>query len=121
MTVVALSGMVDESVAAAERLAERGVSVEVIDPRTIAPLDLETILDSVRETHASGRRPRRAQDLWLRRRARRPDHGEAFDYLDAPVERVAPPSTSRSPAARRHGRVYPSADDVIAAVDRLLA
>ena len=49
-TVVALSAMVDEEIAAAERLAERGISVEVIDPRTIAPLDLESSLKSLRKT-----------------------------------------------------------------------
>src|SRR3954471_21016359 len=40
-TVVALSGMVDEALAAADRLAEQGISVEVIDPRTLAPFDME--------------------------------------------------------------------------------
>ena len=50
VTVVALGAMVDKSVQAAETLAGEGVSVEVIDPRTIAPLDVDTILASVAKT-----------------------------------------------------------------------
>lgn len=50
VTVVALSLMVQHTLKAAERLAEQGVSVEVIDPRTVSPLDLDTILQSVKKT-----------------------------------------------------------------------
>src|SRR5205085_25955 len=50
VTVVALSRMVQVALAAADRLAERGIDVEVLDPRTIAPLDEEAILRSVRKT-----------------------------------------------------------------------
>ncbi|MFA4927120.1 MAG: pyruvate dehydrogenase complex E1 component subunit beta [Patulibacter sp.] len=50
VTVVATGRMVDRAVAAAETLAEEGISVEVIDPRTIAPLDTDTILGSVART-----------------------------------------------------------------------
>ena len=89
VTVVALSNMVDEALVAADALAERGISIEVIDPRTIAPLDMETILDSLRKTVRARRLPRRAQDGRVRRRARRAVHGAGFDHLDAPVERVA--------------------------------
>ncbi len=51
VTVVAISAMVPKALAAAEKLAEEGMSVEVIDPRTIRPLDLERICESVRKTH----------------------------------------------------------------------
>jgi pyruvate dehydrogenase E1 component beta subunit len=50
VTVVATSGMVPRALAAADRLAEEGVSVEVVDPRTLRPLDTDTILASVRKT-----------------------------------------------------------------------
>ncbi len=50
VTVVALALMVHHTLKAAEELAADGVSVEVIDPRTVAPLDVETILQSVRKT-----------------------------------------------------------------------
>ena len=51
VTVVALSRLVPEALAAAEELAADGIEVEVIDPRTLVPLDLETIVESVSRTH----------------------------------------------------------------------
>ena len=74
-TVVALSGMVDEALAAADRLAERGISVEVIDPRTLAPLDMETILASLRKTMRLAVAHDAHRTLRLRRRDRGALHG----------------------------------------------
>ena len=51
VTIVALSRMVGDAVAAADRLAEQGVEAEVIDPRTLVPLDLDAIVESVRRTN----------------------------------------------------------------------
>ena len=51
VTIVALSRMVGEALAAAERLAAEGIEAEVIDPRTLVPFDLETVLESVRRTN----------------------------------------------------------------------
>ena len=50
VTIVAMAGLVHEALAAAEELAKSGISVEVIDPRTLVPLDVETIRASVRKT-----------------------------------------------------------------------
>jgi pyruvate/2-oxoglutarate/acetoin dehydrogenase E1 component len=50
VTVVALAWLVHEALAAAEELAKEGISVEVVDPRTLVPLDQETIRNSVRKT-----------------------------------------------------------------------
>jgi pyruvate dehydrogenase E1 component beta subunit len=118
-TVVALSGMVGEALIAAERLAERGVSVEVIDPRTIAPLDLETIVGSLRKTmrlavahdaHKTGGFGAELAALCM-------EH--AFDYLDAPVQRIASLDVP-IPCGRELETVYPTADSVVAAVERLV-
>jgi acetoin:2,6-dichlorophenolindophenol oxidoreductase subunit beta len=118
-TVVALSGMVDEALAAADRLAERGVSLEVIDPRTIVPLDMETIIRSLRKTMrlAVAHDAHKTGGFGAEVAARCLEEG--FDYLDAPVERVAAldvpiPCTPPGIAA-----VYPNADSVVAAVERL--
>ncbi len=93
LTIVALSRMVGEAVTAAERLAREGIEAEVIDPRTLVPLDLETIVDSVRRT----RRAVVAHEAVI--------HGgfgaeivaqlqiAAFDYLDEPLQRVGAPFT----------------------------
>ena len=63
VTVVALAGMVRRAMAVAESLDEEDISVEVIDPRTIVPLDTRTILDSVEKTGAAGDSGPGAQEL----------------------------------------------------------
>jgi acetoin:2,6-dichlorophenolindophenol oxidoreductase subunit beta len=120
-TIVALSGMVDEALTAAESLAERGVSVEVIDPRTIAPLDMDTILASVRRTMrvAVAHDAHKTGGFGAELAARIME--EAFDDLDAPVERVAALDVPIPCTPGGIAEVYPSAEDVVAAVDRLLA
>jgi pyruvate dehydrogenase E1 component beta subunit len=120
-TVVALSSMVDEALAAADTLAERGVAVEVIDPRTIAPLDMETILASVRRTLrvAVAHDAHKTGGFGAELAARVME--EAFDYLDAPVERVAGLDVPIPCTPSGIAEVYPSADDIVAAVERLLA
>ena len=117
-TVVALSGMVDEALGAADTLAERGISVEVIDPRTIVPLDLETILTSLRKTMrlAVAHDAHRTGGFGAEVAALCMEH--AFDYLDAPVERVAALDVP-IPCGPVLNEVYPNADSVVGAVERL--
>jgi pyruvate/2-oxoglutarate/acetoin dehydrogenase E1 component len=119
-TVVALSGMVDEALAAADSLAERGVSVEVIDPRTLAPLDMDTILASLRKTmrlvvtHDAHGTAGAGAEIATRCME------QAFDSLDAPVERVCGLDVPIPCAPEAISAVYPGADDVVAAVERAL-
>jgi acetoin:2,6-dichlorophenolindophenol oxidoreductase subunit beta len=117
-TVVALSGMVDEALAAADRLADRGISVEVIDPRTLAPLDMETILGSLRKTMrlAVAHDAHRTLGFGAEIAARCME--EAFDYLDAPVERVGAKFAPIPFAPVMEQYVIPHAEDVLAAVKR---
>jgi len=93
VTIVATLAMVPKALAAAEQLAEEGISAEVIDPRTLTPLDEDTILDSVRKTHRLvvvteevGHAGSSAEIA-----ARVAD--KAFDYLDAGIKRVTAPFT----------------------------
>ncbi|HLL49424.1 MAG TPA: alpha-ketoacid dehydrogenase subunit beta [Thermomicrobiales bacterium] len=88
VTVVALTAMVGRSLEAAEDLASDGISVEVIDPRTVAPLDIDTILESV---HKTGRLLIVDEDyapagIGAEIAAQAADLG--FDDLDAPVRRL---------------------------------
>ena len=120
-TVVALSGMVGEALDAAERLEQqRGLSVEVIDPRTLAPLDMGTIIASVRRTQhlAVAHDAHRTCGVGAEIAARCME--EAFDYLDAPVERVASLDVP-IPCGPLLERVYPSSADVERAIIRMLA
>ena len=93
VTIVAISRMVHEALAAAEALSAEGIEAEVIDPRTLSPLDDETILSSVAKTHRllvvdeDNPRCSAATDI----AALVADRG--FDTLDAPIKRVTAPHT----------------------------
>lgn len=93
VTVVALALMVHRALAAAKKLEEKGISLEVIDPRTVKPLDKQTIIQSVKKT---GRlvifdeEPKTGS--WAAEVAAIVAE-EAFDYLDAPIKRVCAPDT----------------------------
>lgn len=89
VTIVATGLMVHKALAAAETLAKQGIETEVIDPRTLVPLDKELIVNSVKKTHRA---------LIVHEGILRGGIGaeiaaiiadEAFDYLDAPVKRLA--------------------------------
>jgi pyruvate dehydrogenase E1 component beta subunit len=90
-TIVALSSMVDPALAAADDLAAQGVSVEVIDPRTVSPLDIETIADSVKKTsrllvvHEAVEQGGIGAEIIARVQQ------EIFYYLDSPIVRIAAP------------------------------
>ena len=90
VTVVGIHTMVHKALKAAERAGrEKASSVEVIDPRTLVPLDEDTIVESVQEDGPTDRLPRGVRARRLRRRDRDARwSGRAFDYLDAPIERV---------------------------------
>ena len=91
-TVVATSMVVLKSLRAAEMLEGEGISVEVVDPRTLFPLDIETIVRSVQKTgrlvvaHEAAERGGFGAEVVAQ------VSKEAFDYLDAPIERVCAPS-----------------------------
>ena len=116
-SVVALGGMVPEALRAAEILADEGLDVEVIDPRTLVPLDIECILSSLRKTlhmvvahdaHKSAGAGAEIAALCM-------EHG--FDYLDAPVERVGARDVP-IPSGPLMSAVFPDADDIVQAVRR---
>ncbi len=112
VTVVALQRMVWETLEAAEELEKEGISVEVIDPRTISPLDMETILESVKKTGkviiADESYPRcgMAADISAQ------IVEEAFDYLKKPVGRVIPPHAHIPFSAGLEDEWIPSADKI---------
>lgn len=93
LTIVATGRLVIDALEVAEELAPRGISVEVIDPRTLSPLDMDTILASVRKTSRAvvAHEAVRQGGIGAEIAARISD--EAFDYLDAPVKRIGAPFT----------------------------
>jgi len=115
VTIVALSRMVGEALAAAERLAGEGIEAEVIDPRTLVPLDIEAIVESVRRTnrlvvaHEAVRQSGFGAEIAAQAGL------AAFDFLDAPVERVGAPFAPVPFSPPLEDAWLPGADDVYAA------
>jgi pyruvate dehydrogenase E1 component beta subunit len=88
-TIVARSVMVPVALKAAEELEKQGISVEVVDPRTIRPLDIETILKSVRKTNRVVVAEESHPFCGVGAEISAEISEKAFDYLDAPVKRVS--------------------------------
>jgi pyruvate dehydrogenase E1 component beta subunit len=120
VTVVALSRLVHDALAAADVLAADGIEVEVIDPRTLVPLDLATIVRSVERTgrlvvaHEAVGHGGFGAEIAAQVQA------AAFDYLDAPVMRVAAPFTPIPFSPPLEDAYLPGADEIVAAVRRLV-
>ncbi|RJP66761.1 MAG: dehydrogenase [Candidatus Abyssobacteria bacterium SURF_17] len=89
VTVVAVSAMVNKSLSVAEKLQSEGISVEVIDPRTLVPLDIDTIISSVKKTGRLVIVEEGCLTGGFGAEVAARVAKEAFDYLDAPIERVA--------------------------------
>lgn len=91
VTIVAVGRMVPESVIAAGKLAEDGINAEVIDVRTVQPLDTETIVDSVRKTNRAVIVHEAVTFSGIGAEISSQIQETAFDYLDAPVARIGAP------------------------------
>jgi pyruvate dehydrogenase E1 component beta subunit len=121
VTVVATGRLVHEALRAAEEAEKDGISVEVVDPRTLLPLDEETIVGSVKKTtrcvtaHEAVTRGGFGSEL-----AAVIQHG-AFDWLDAPIERVGAEFAPLPFAPSMEQWVVPHAEDVLAAIRRTVA
>jgi len=115
VTIIAWSNMVPRSLEAAEQLAAEGIEAEVLDLRTLVPMDKEAILQSVRKTeHAviaqeAVRRGGIASDISAMIQA------EAFDYLDSPVEIVAGMNTPIPFNLGLEKQVVPQVEDIVRA------
>jgi len=116
ITVVATLFMVHKALAAAEQLQEEGISVEVVDPRTLTPLDKQTIVNSVRKTGRLVIVSEDAKTAGVSSEIAAVVAEEALDYLDAPIRRVAEPDTPIpfSPALEK--TVIPDEKSIIRAV-----
>jgi len=120
VTIVAFSYMVKEALAAAKVLEEEGIDVEVVDPRSTSPLDMDTILTSVYKT----RRVIVADTGWenygISAEICSKIYEQAFNLLEGPIKRIALPneSTPCSPALEK--RYYPGVKDLIESAEALM-
>jgi pyruvate dehydrogenase E1 component beta subunit len=120
ITLVATSFMVHEALTAADRLKERGIEAEVVDPRTLVPLDIETIVESVKKTHRVVVAHEAVRFCGVGAEIASQITERAFDYLDGPPMRVGAPSSPvpYSPALEREW--VPGADEIIEAANTLV-
>jgi pyruvate dehydrogenase E1 component beta subunit len=112
-TVVARSMTVPLALQAAEKLAEEGISVEVIDPRTIKPLDIDTIVESVKKTN---RLVIAEESHYFAGVAAEISHEvmeRAFDYLDAPIKRISCAEAPMPYAKNLEALALPDVDKII--------
>ncbi len=121
VTIVAFSIMVGKALEAAKQLADEGISAEVIDLRTIRPLDTETIIESVKKTSrcVSVEEGWPAAGIGAEIAAIIMEH--AFDHLDAPVKRVAGVDVPLPYAANLEKLALPQASHIMEAVKEVCA
>jgi pyruvate/2-oxoglutarate/acetoin dehydrogenase E1 component len=120
VTVLTYSRMVHRALEAAERLAEEGIEVEVIDLRTLKPLDMETVGASVRKTgRVVGVTEAYRTGSFLSELAARIQE-ELFDWLDAPVVRVAAADVPVPMSEPLEDAAIPSVERIIAGIRQAL-
>lgn len=120
VTVVATAYMVSKALNVAEKLQqERGISLEVVDPRTIVPLDKQTILDSVKKTGRLVVFTEECQTGSFAGYVAAICADEAFDYLDAPIKRVNAPDTPVPYGVVLEDYWMPNENQLIAAIDEM--
>ena len=120
VTIVSFGIGMTYALAAADKLAAEGIEAEVIDLRTIRPMDLETILQSVRKTNRCVCVEEGFPQFSVTSEIAAQVMTHAFDYLDAPVARVAGKDVPMPYAANLEKLALPNADEVVAAAKAVL-
>ena len=115
-TIVARSMTVPLALKAAEELEKQGVSVEVIDPRTIRPLDIETIVNSVKKTNRVVVAEESHPFCGVAAEISAQIMERAFDYLDAPVRRVSGADAPMPYAKNLERLALPDVERIVKAV-----
>jgi pyruvate/2-oxoglutarate/acetoin dehydrogenase E1 component len=118
VTVIATGRLVHESLKAAEEAEGEGISVEVVDPRTLQPLDEETLVSSVKKTNRAVVAHEAVTRMGFGAEVAAVLQYQAFDWLDAPIERVGARFSPLPFAPVMENFVVPHADDVLAAIKR---
>jgi pyruvate dehydrogenase E1 component beta subunit len=118
VTVIATGPMVHQSLKAADEADKDGISVEVVDPRTLQPLDTETIIASVKKTNRAVTAHEAVTRMGFGAELAAVFQYEAFDWLDAPIERVGAKFAPLAFAPAMEQYVVPQVADVLAAIKR---
>ncbi|HLC41125.1 MAG TPA: pyruvate dehydrogenase complex E1 component subunit beta [Methylomirabilota bacterium] len=116
VTVIAYMGMMYRVMEVADELEKEGISIEVVDPRTLRPMDTETILNSVRKTHRAVVAEAGAGFAGMGSEIAAFITENAFDDLDAPVERVTGANAPMPYAKNLEQAKTPSKEKIIEAI-----
>ena len=120
VTVVGISGSVPLALKAADVLAQEGISVEVIDPRTLVPMDTKTIIESVRRTGRLVIADPAHRTCGVAAEISAVVAEQAFDALRAPILRVTAPNMQVPFSPILEAELYPTTEKIAAAVRRVL-
>jgi acetoin:2,6-dichlorophenolindophenol oxidoreductase subunit beta len=118
VTVIATGRLVHESLAAAKEAEKEGVSVEVVDPRTLQPLDEEALVSSVKKTNRAVVAHEAVVRMGWGAEVAAVLQYQAFDWLDAPIERVGAKFVPLPFSPVMEDFVVPHSDDVLQAIYR---
>ena len=119
VSIITYGAMVHKALEASEALAQRGVSAEIVDLRTVYPLDEETILRSIEKTSRALVLYESYRFLGIGTEVAAVIAEKAFEHLDAPVVRLAPPNVPVPFSPPLEDAFLPQIADIEAAVDRL--
>jgi pyruvate/2-oxoglutarate/acetoin dehydrogenase E1 component len=120
VTVVAIGKMVDEAEKAAEILSEEGIDIEIVDPRSLLPFDTETVVQSAKKTNRIVIVHEAVRNGGIGAEIAAQIQEEAFDYLDAPIARVAAPFSPVPFSPALEMSYVPSAENIIEGVRGVL-
>jgi pyruvate dehydrogenase E1 component beta subunit len=118
VTVIAIGPLVHRSLEAAKLAEEEGISVEIVDPRTLQPLDEDSLVASVKKTNRAVVAHEAVTRMGFGAEVAAVLQYKAFDYLDAPIERVGAKFAPLAFAPVMEQYVVPHAEDVLAAIRR---
>ncbi|HSB66895.1 MAG TPA: transketolase C-terminal domain-containing protein, partial [Anaerolineales bacterium] len=120
VTIVTYSKMLDTSLKAAERLAQEGVEAEVVDLRTLRPLDMESVIESFKKTNRAVIVEEGWRSFGVGAEVASQIYEAAFDYLDAPIQRVAQKEVPLPYNRALEQYALPQVEDVIQAVKEVV-
>jgi pyruvate dehydrogenase E1 component beta subunit len=120
VTIIAYSKMLQTSLKAADQLAKEGIEAEVVDLRTLRPLDMEPIIQSFKRTNRAVIVEEGWKSYGVGAEIAARLYEDAFDYADAPIKRVAQKEVPLAYNQRLEQLALPQMDDVIKSVKEVL-
>jgi pyruvate dehydrogenase E1 component beta subunit len=120
LTIITYGLMVHKSIEASKEISKEGKSIEIVDLRTLSPLDKETIIKSVKKTGKVVIVHEAWKTCGLGAEIAAIIAEEAFDYLDAPIKRVGAFDTPIPYSPVLEDKAIPSKDDIIKAITEIL-